>query len=407
MLYHIPVRSEHVRTIVDPNVKGARTIYALVQLTDLPQLPLDPDPRVPKQRGPVVNRISKSVVAEKGTFHLLNRGITVSAETAEYDTRTGILRLNLPDDSDAYGILDGGHTDYAIRTTVSGMTDERRDLLEEFVRLEIMVGIESHLADIAEARNYSQSLKEYTLDNYRGEFNWLLEALGPGYREYVKASENDEQPVSVVDVIQILSAVNPYLFPETKAPVEAYKNAGKCLEWFTHSQDAYGYKKMESIALTVLKLYDYCRLRWKDAYNQPDDTGRRGKFGRKAEASIRKRGRQALSTFYFYQQNGQPAQGEYPVEKGLALPLLSGFRALLLEDSAGQINFYTDPFNFFDEYGKKLVSVIMTASDNAGNNPQIVGRDPQVYHNMYSEVRRWYLESQFATRTATANRLPL
>jgi hypothetical protein len=38
----------------------------------------------------------------------------------------------------------------------------------------------------------------------------------------------------------------------------------------------------------------------------------------------------------------------------------------------------------------------MNASDNANNDPHTVGRDPQVYRQLTSEVRRWYLEDQFA-----------
>jgi hypothetical protein len=37
----------------------------------------------------------------------------------------------------------------------------------------------------------------------------------------------------------------------------------------------------------------------------------------------------------------------------------------------------------------------MQASDRAGGDPHQVGRDPQVYTALCSEVRRWYLEGRF------------
>ena len=390
-----PVAPEHIRSITDPCVDGAKTIYALVKAVDLQPLPLDPDPRVPKISGPVVGRISKSLKSNLGNFHLLNRGITVSAKTAVYDNKAETLTLDLLDGDEAYGILDGGHTDHAVRTVVGEMSEEERLGLSQFVRLEIMVGVETHLADIAAARNYSVSLKPATLAAYRHRFDTLLEALGPDMKKHIRVSENDEEPVSVVDVIQVLTAINRDLFPESQAPVEAYKNAGKCLDWFISDADRHHYSKLFPQAQTLLRLYDYCRLRWKEVYNAPDECGTRGKLGRTKEAHQRKRNRAALCTFHFYANpDGSPCQSDYPVEKGFAIPLFSGFRALLVEDGSGAWKFYTDPFKFFDKHGKKLVNVIMSASDNLANDPHIVGRDPQVYNNMYSEVRRWYLEGR-------------
>jgi hypothetical protein len=38
----------------------------------------------------------------------------------------------------------------------------------------------------------------------------------------------------------------------------------------------------------------------------------------------------------------------------------------------------------------------MVANDNVGGNPNLIGRDAQIYMTMFSEVRRWYLEDRFA-----------
>lgn len=80
---------------------------------------------------------------------------------------------------------------------------------------------------------------------------------------------------------------------------------------------------------------------------------------------------------------------------------MAEFRALL-EERNGTRHWQTDPFEFFDKHGNKLVRSIMTTHDNAGGNPNQVGRDVQIYSTMYSEVRRWYLEDKFAeTSTPT------
>src|SRR2546429_636412 len=145
MIYSIPVSEGHFRSIKDPNNENIRIAHALVNVNDLPfDLPLDPDPRAPKEKGAV------------------------------------------PQQPVAFP--------------------------EQYVHLEILERIEEHLADIAEARNFSVALKSWTLANYRDKFEWLLQSLGPEYAKHIKVRENDEQPVGILDVIQIMSAVNPILF---------------------------------------------------------------------------------------------------------------------------------------------------------------------------------------------------
>ena len=59
-----------------------------------------------------------------------------------------------------------------------------------------------------------------------------------------------------------------------------------------------------------------------------------------------------------------------------------------------------NPFAFFDKNGSKLIRSLMNASDAHDDDPHSVGRDPLVYQQLTSEVRRWYLESQFEKKSA-------
>lgn len=395
MIFSIPVSTDHVRSFKDPNKNNIRIIHALIRVTDLPNdIPLEPDPRVPKVKGPVTKRIFDSLISNDGRFHLLNRGITISAKQVEFDNKNDVLKLQIPH-GDAYGVIDGGHTYRAITSATAGSESDEGMPEAQFVHLEVLVGIERFLADIAEARNFSVQLKAWTLAAYREKFDWFLNAIGKDNSQYVKVSENDAEPVGILDLIQVLSAINPNLFAPSSAPVEAYKNAGKCLEYFIEKDDRYGFRKMEAVCRDVLRLYDYVRFHWKDAYNTEDESGKRGRLGGRAEAHLRKRNRSALATYYFLDPKAGPQKGDLPVEKGFAIPLMSSLRALLREKE-GAVEWYTDPFKFFDEHGPKLVKLIMAASDAANNDPHVVGRDAQVYTALYSEVRRWYLEGKLA-----------
>ena len=97
MKYSISVSTDFIRTFKDPNHPKIRLIHAYVNVGDLPKnLPLDSDPRRPKEKGEVPKRILSSLQSRDGRFHLLNRGITVSCASSEYDNKTGVLDLSDP-----------------------------------------------------------------------------------------------------------------------------------------------------------------------------------------------------------------------------------------------------------------------------------------------------------------------
>ncbi len=326
MILTIPVSQEHVRSFKDPNRPKIRIMHALVSVNHWPEdVPLDPDPRVPKVKGPVVKKISGSLKTNDGRFHLLNRGITLSVKDVEFDQEKSVLRLNIPE-KDSYGIIDGGHTDHAIVSTVGALREEGEEvpLPNQFVHLEILSKIEHDLADIAEARNFSVQLKPWSLAAYREKFDWFLEALGDDYRQYIKVSENDEQPIGILDLIQVMCAINPKLYSANSTSInEAYKNVGKCLGYFIDANDQHCFRCLAPIARDVVKLYDYIRYNWKNAYNSEDDLGRRGRLGARNVMHQRQRNRSALTTYYFLEKT--PMQGELPVEKGFAIPVISSF----------------------------------------------------------------------------------
>ncbi len=405
MRYSIPVLSESVRTFKDPNNSKIRLIHAYVDVSTLPKdLPLDADPRRPKEKGEVPKRILSSLQTLDGRFHLLNRGITISCERAEYDNKSNVLEISIPDADGLYGIIDGGHTYNSILTGTSEgqATSDDPEAKTQHVHLEILEGVEEHLADIAEARNFSVALKNTTLAHYRHKFDWLIDAIGRDQAtKVIRLSENDPEPVPILDVVQVIGAVNPTLFPDEQPAQEAYKNAGKILGYLIDDTDPHEFKAMANVAHDILRLYDYVRYKFKDTHNAPDSAGKRGKFGRTKEAkeSQPKRGAKAKATYY-WMTPGKAVTGELVIDKGLAIPLISGFRALLRKREDGQYGWLINPFDFFDKYGTRLTRAVMNASNESGLPVWSVGRDPQVYRQLTSEVRRWYLEGEFEKTAA-------
>ena len=392
--FHIRVHPDCVRTIPDPNFPNIRTVYALVNVRDLPsssvdgkrkiQLSLAPDPRVPKN-SPVTKQISKSLASWDGTFHLLNRGITISARAADYDNQSKVLKLVLPDE-ESYGIVDGGHTTHSIEHVLASEESAGEGLLDQYVRLEILIGAEDLLGEIARARNTSMQVKLFSLKNKAGAFQWLKDAVAP-FDKKVRWSENDEQEFPVLELIQILAACNATQFGPTNHPIEAYKNSGKCLDYLLAEDDRFGYRKMAPVAKDIWRLYDTLRASWWDMYKQPHPaTGKRGRPGRLDEVRERKRRKASLMRYVTLAKSGDPAVGDKHVEKGLAFPALAGFRALLEPGDDSNLRWKTDPFEFHKKFGVLLVRTVMDASDSRDNNPHIVGRDATVYDLVYRTI---------------------
>ena len=321
-------------------------------------------------------------------------------------TRRAYSTLVIPDADGLYGIIDGGHTYNSILTSTSDQDAEitTAGVIDQHVHLEILEGIEEHLADIAEARNFSVAVKSTTLAHYRHRFDWLIEAIGKdAATKNIRLSENDPQPIGILDVVQVMGALNPTLFPDEQPAHEAYKSAGKILGYLIDDTDPYDFKAMSTVAHDILRLYDHVRYHFREKHNAPDPSGKCGKFARTKEAreSQPKRGATAKATYYWLNPS-KPVVGDLVIDKGLAIPLISGFRALLRRNEGGKFGWLTNPVDFFDKYGDRLVRAIMNASDESGLPVWAVGRDPQVYRQLTSEVRRWYLEGQFEKTAAGA-----
>jgi len=384
MIKRIPVLPENIRSLKSPHDPKVKTQYAYVALADVPvDLPLSPDPRVPKPND-VIRRVKTSLESNDGVFHILNRGITISARTADYENSKGELTLDIPDGDEAYGILDGGHTYHVVRELAGA--PPKAD--EQYVKLEILTGVETILPSIASARNFSKQVKDVTLANYSHKLDWLKDALGPTAAK-VRWRENDDEPFDAMEYIQVINAFDVRKYGDQNHPLESYKNAAKCLDAITDDTLTYLAPKVSEI----VQLYDTIRFTWWPMYTQKDETGRGGRPGRLIEVTARQRGTARLLQFPSL-KGKDPAKAMYHVEKGLAVPLIAAFRSLLTYDEpTGILGWKTDPFEFWTQNGSLLVRKVMEASDQRGSNPQAVGRDKTVYEALYESVELMYLRA--------------
>lgn len=380
----IPINKDHIRALKSPHDHSVKTQYAYVALADIPvDFPLSPNPRVPKPNE-VIRRVQASLESNDGRFHVLNRGITISAKSAEFDNSSGLLTIEIPDGEEEYGILDGGHT-YEVVKRLAASTDK---VEEQYIKLEILTGVESFLPQIASARNFSKQVKDISLANYSKKLEWLKEAMGPVAKK-VRWSENNPEVFDALEYIQAVAAFDIHRYDDRSHPIEAYKNAGKCLALATGDQLSY----LAPVVPQLITLYDTIRFQWWKLYKIPDENGKGGRPGRLKEVQDRQRGISKLIQFPSL-KDANPDDALYHVEKGLVIPLLSAFRSLLQEDSESkQLSWKVDPLDFWQQNGPMLIRKIMEASDQRNCNPHVVGRDKTVYEALYDAAQLAYFKS--------------
>ena len=385
---YLPVKPEHLRKIADP-LGRVESFFALVPVEKVPDISVeDTNPREQNIKSGVARKIRESLLQHDGNFHLLNRGITLSVANAAYDNKTERLRLDL-DVRGVHGNVDGGHTQRVIRDTVASKEweanrqsriDFGQEVIPQYVRYEILTGLTSELlVKLAESRNTSVQVKDFSLDNLAGKFQWLKEQLA-SYEGVIAYKENEKKPVNVRDVIALLTLFNIGLYSNNASqhPIQAYSSKIRPLELFDTRQETF--RALAPIMTDVLGLYDYVRAQMKEIYN---DEG--GKFRRWESID-----HTAKTIFHF--DRGLP-EADYRVADGMVYPLLGAFRFLVRENQNGECVWKVDDVRkFYDRFGERLIRTALEGVRTKGNNPTAAGKDGALWDQLYNQVKLAYFE---------------
>ena len=400
----ISVGKEQVRKLVDPFGKASDAYYALVRVNDLPMdLPLDVNPRKQDVGSRVSRNIEETLLNKPDSFHLMNRGMCVIAKKMNYDNRSQILELVIPEGTENYGVLDGGHTYQVIRKNVQKHVDAASEevpaFFDAFVRMEVMSGLPDELiVDIARARNTSAQVKGYSLANLEHKFEWLKEELADtsfgkliAYRE----NEDDEQfPLDVMEVVALVTMYHPDFNDVDTPPIMAYSSKARCLEMFGDDAKQAGYLSVRPIVKDILKLYDYVHLNFAKMYEKiggfsalTDDEGKQRKGVRLGKVTEVKQYENGFDLYYL----GRTAEYRFP--DGWLYPIVAALRALV-DYKPQRTTWRMDPFTFFDKHGEKLVRMTLEAGRQLGRNPNAIGKNKPHWSALYDRVDLLALKSE-------------
>lgn len=351
----------------------------ICDVLDVPDsIPMGTNPREQKLTTSVAKKIQASLTNHVDlNFYLLNRGLLLSAESVIYDNVTNECTIAFSD-PEVHGNVDGGHT-YKIIL-------QNRHLLErgeQYVKIEVLTGVEDFFEDLAEARNKSVQVQDKSMEELREHFDLIKNALGnePFFDE-ISYKENDAKRIDILDILALMNMFNIDRYPvnvktNKSYPINSYSGKATCLNVyiksykdFENDQTQNPYYKMSKILPTICKLYDEIERKIGDFYNKNG-----GKYGLVAGVATHKTGPDFKTKFY-------QEQKQYLSPNGFIYPIIGAFRALVCEKD-GVYEWKKDPFEILEECGTDLATSTVEASRRKGNNPNATGKDPMLWSNLF------------------------
>lgn len=386
------VSPENCRTFSDPNNLGRKRYFAQIPVDEIHRARIDygPNPRNQNMETKVAEAIRESLKSEGGWFMYYNKGIVLNAESAEYDNKSEILKLELKKNGEdpwesPNGNLDGGHTNKVILDLIDegDWTNPVDPKLRQYVTVEILTGIDPvRLSNLVGARNTNMPVKDLSLAVLGKELEWLIEIFDKaGVKDRIAWRQfDDNADVSGEEVLAYLSLLNP----ELKEKIRCYTGAGRIvsdlklrLEHKGKNPLMEGLKTTGPIAVEYLKFADYVHKSLESWYSKlKRDAGENGKFGNLAGISMVKDGQKLV----FLNETIR-----YKAAKSWLMPLAHAFAAVVLEEKDPQ--FW---HNVADKIGPQLMENLVSMTADEKYNLNAVGKKKSVWDTLTALVQAEY-----------------
>lgn len=400
--YRVPVSQDHFRTLKNPNDDSLTIMHAFVKISHLDNgnIPDRINPRsheVIKTKGRVPQAIRDTLETNPKLFHLLNRGCLIIAQKAWYNNKTKTLHF-IVESEDQHGMVDGATTDRVLaglkrKCCLADFSKLKPDEIpaefkDSYIHLEIIAGDldDDTRIKLADARNTSEQVKEFSLEDLGGGFDWLKEVLrNSEFNGKIRYRENDPKPVDIRTILGLLTLFHPNWKKNGKDPVVAYTGKGTVINLYRKSEWNEDYEKLAPVVIDILRLYDHIHCNFQEQYMKA--YGANSKLGSRKEVRFIDSASQAKEL---------PLTGsktQYVLPDGWLYPLLAAFRELLKwpNNGRGKVRWSLDPFVFFDGHGVTLVSDVVEQSQELGSNPNSTGKSRMLWSGLRRTVENHLL----------------
>jgi hypothetical protein len=378
-------KAESFRKIPNPYLKSAigdkeaTTYIAMCDVKELPDdIPMETNPREQKLTTNVAKKIRNSLLdTDSADFYLLNRGLLLSAKDVSFNNYSNELTVTF-EDPEVHGDVDGGHTYKTILENRNVL-----DMGQQYVKIEIVTGVEGIFQRLAAARNTSVQVQDKSIAELENRFDIIKQAISKeSFKNRVFFKENDVGDIDVADLLAVLNLFNIDRYPNRDdIPIVSYSSKKKCIDYYIDSHKKFGetaanpYVKMVSIMVDIFKLYDTIEINM-NAYYKSKNNG--GRYGAVKGVSLPRNGQEFKSKFY-------EKTLDCMSPTGFLYPILGAFRALV-EEKDGKYCWKKNPFAVLERVGGDLVEITVERSRSLGNNPQSTGKDPGNWKTLYMTV---------------------
>lgn len=371
---------ERVRSWIKVNIDELKKASILKKWTEV-------NPREQNLKSKPAKAMKTTLTSdERDIFHYLNRGISISALECNIDSNKEVT-ITLKD-IDEHGVFDGGHTFKVLQDSL----ENAKILGLKHVMLEVFTGVEDILFDLARSRNTSTQVKEKSLANLEGKFDFVKKAIQKEcFYNNVAWVENDEGDISINYIIQILTTFNNKL--EHKSMPKTYSGAGSCETSYIkefdknikNDQKENIFFKLTPLYSDIFKLVDHILVEFPSIYNKNGYESQRGNFGKLKGITYN----QDHFNLLFTPNNKKTS---YKIPNALFFPILAAMRQLYEEGDDGMYKWIIDPIKTFDNLSDKLVTKVMGCYIDKNGAVNEVGKSLGLWIDTYEIVSAYLAE---------------
>jgi hypothetical protein len=395
------IRAFQMRKITHPIQKTIDKFWLSVAAKDLPaNISTKANARDPRGLNRHVYKEVRSSLegntADIGTFDLMNKGITILAESVKVVNKDEGLYDVVVDDAFG-GIVDGAHTAKIIWESNSEGTTPDGQYVEVYIRTGVSKAL---ISEIARGLNTGIQVAPQSIYNKAGHFNWMKKIVEKEpYGKLIAWNESDNGEYDVRDLIGILEALNIFDFPNdlnaSKHPISSYEKWSIPLEKFADDFEKYEanikkskYYRLRGLLKDGLSLYDIIRHDFRDMRN--NEGGRAGNMKIVEEAAA------SRGAFNFPFANLKPNQ--YRLTKGATMPILASFRSYVTENPATGDAEWRGGFErikqVWKQAGPNLVAETYQLTQDGIRTPDQVGKNRKHWGTLYMRLQVQLLQEK-------------
>ena len=385
----VTIEAEFIPTygVTIDGIGPVSTALIRCRATDLVSFPMKANPRSYNEGGTTTAKIRETLNNAPEQFEVLNRGLTVVCHECRY--KEGKVEFKFS--SWNQGLVDGGHSFYTAYKS-------KQENAKVIIKVIYDDGAAVLANKISETFNTCEKVKEMSLNNLKGYFEFIKEEIKPtDYFNDIQWEENAKgKRISCNRIVGILNSLDPKRFGCGKfgervgVPSNSYNSArhtqgdlAKMFEQFGEGTNN-PYYKLKPIIREVIDLFEWTEHNFVRLYNKTGSNYNRLTVTTTNKAATReelhKLGNGDYTTVFY----GTSLPSYVP--SALIYPIISSMRIFLVEGDDGFYRFAKNPKDIMEEVGPHLIETALDKKRLTNFNTTAIMKEPSFWTEIFKEA---------------------